>query len=266
MEIVVRTPAILEARGVCMLSSVASAMAKNSAMAGSSSLHQPTFKGLASRYTEWLVDEARTGQLILCDSAGVPCTWSDLIAIGVASDVDAQTNNHWVTIHHLNSWGATHGHHFTTTSENVPWFDERGQLGGTFTGNIDVQEQDGRVKQLRPTSPMLDEHDKPRLQGPTPLTSAQIAECFHGLARNDAEDWKRILANKPTWLLPSNISRGTQGGPGATWNPVLFGAELIRRKEVRKSTIRSRFQTLPLLRSWLEQWEEYEDSYFSTDS
>ena len=262
METTVRTPAILEARGVCMLSTVASAMASSSATAGDMPAHPPTLKTLTSRYIRWLVDQARTGELILCDSTGVPCTWSELTEQNVGKNFETDTSNLWVTLHHLNKWGEANGRHFKTTSKDVAWFDERGQLGGTFNGNIDVHHLDGTTTTITPPLTV----DEPIQRGPTPLTSSEIASCFHGFLNRTDKSWKLLLANKPKWLESSCIGRGTQGGPGATWDPISFGAALINEKDVKVKSVRAKFQTSPRLHEWQEAWMQYETEWLPADT
>ena len=93
--------------------------------------------------------------------------------------------------------------------------------------------------------------------GPTPLTTGDIAYCFAGL-RWDESAWKKPLGDKPKWLLRCVAIPGQQGVSETRWNPVLIGAELVQQGHVKARSVRAKFQTVDLLSPWLDDWKTYE--------
>lgn len=100
--------------------------------------------------------------------------------------------------------------------------------------------------------------------GPLPLTTSDFAFCFDGL-RWDEKRWKKVLGNKPKWLEACLAIPGRRGVAEARWNPVSIGAALVRNGYTKQNSIRARFQTKPLLNSWLDAWKTYEAEYLDTD-
>lgn|GEM_PF-3992982 len=136
-----------------------------------------------------------------------------------------------------------------------------------------------RESKLVPIQKRLDEltEDRKRLRGdfgdlpqavgpitstcvnsPTPLTTSDVAHCFAGLHWPTADAWKKPLGDKPKWLRDCVVIRGSQGRSETRWNPVLIGAALVRNGHAKPNSVRAKFQTVALLRPWLEAWKTYE--------
>ncbi len=100
--------------------------------------------------------------------------------------------------------------------------------------------------------------------GPAPLTTGDIAHCFNGLKWNETE-WKKPLGDKPKWLSDCVAIPGQRGVSETRWNPVLICAELLRQGHVSARTVRAKFQTVALLKPWLEEWKTYEADNLGND-
>jgi hypothetical protein len=100
--------------------------------------------------------------------------------------------------------------------------------------------------------------------GPLPLTTGDIAFCFDGL-HWDEDGWKKPLGDKPKWLEACIVIPGQRGVSAARWNPVLIGAELVKREYAKLNSVRSKFQTKPLLTPWREEWKTYEADNFDKE-
>lgn len=97
-------------------------------------------------------------------------------------------------------------------------------------------------------------------EGPTPLTSGDIAHCFNGLRWSES-GWKKPLGDKPKWLAASVLIPGRRGVNETRWNPVLIAAALVKRKDATPRQVRVKFQTIDLLKPWLDAWKTYEADY-----
>lgn len=95
---------------------------------------------------------------------------------------------------------------------------------------------------------------------PLPLTSSDLASCFDGLHWNEKE-WKKPLGDKPKWLQACVLIHGSRGKSQTHWNPVLIGAALVQQGHAQVRTVRSKFQTVHLLKPWLDSWKTYEADY-----
>ena len=104
---------------------------------------------------------------------------------------------------------------------------------------------------------------EPASDGPAPLTTGNIAYCFDGLHWNESE-WKKPLGDKPKWLSKCVAIPGQQGVSETRWSPVLIGAELVRQGHVKARSMRSKFQTVELLKPWLDEWKTYEADNLDT--
>ena len=102
--------------------------------------------------------------------------------------------------------------------------------------------------------------------GPAPLTTAEMAFCFAGLRRNTEEEWKILIGKGRGWIEKCLVQPGTRGRGGAPklWNPVLIGAALVRDGHAKPNNVRAKFQTVNLLKPWLESWKTYEADNFDT--
>ena len=107
--------------------------------------------------------------------------------------------------------------------------------------------------------------DEPK---PLPLTTLDIAHCFDGLYWNESK-WKTNLGKRgknPGWLGEDSIAiPGKQGGNEIRWNPVRIGAALFAKQGVKPHSIRARFRTNRLLAEWLDEWNNYESQYLTTE-
>jgi hypothetical protein len=92
---------------------------------------------------------------------------------------------------------------------------------------------------------------------PAPLTTGDIAHCFAGLRWSESE-WKKPLGDKPKWLAECVVIPGQQGVSETRWNPVSIGAALVHNGHVLARSVRSRFQTLDMLKPWFDAWKTYE--------
>lgn len=93
--------------------------------------------------------------------------------------------------------------------------------------------------------------------GPAPLTTGDIAHCFDKLRWSESE-WRKPLGDKPKWLSECVAVPGQRGVSETRWNPVLIGAALVQQGHVQSRSVRSKFQTVDLLKPWLDAWNTYE--------
>jgi hypothetical protein len=102
--------------------------------------------------------------------------------------------------------------------------------------------------------------------GPSPLTTADIAFCFAGLRGNTEEEWKILIGKGRGWIEKCLVQPGTRGRGGARklWNPVFIGAALVHNGHAKPNNVRAKFQTINLLKPWLESWKTYEADNFAT--
>ena len=106
------------------------------------------------------------------------------------------------------------------------------------------------------------EHTK---AGPLPLTTGDIAYCFAGLRWPTEERWKKPLGDKPKWLAACVAIPAVRGVSEARWSPVCIGAALVRDGHVKANNVRAKFQTMPLLTPWLDEWKTYEADNFDSN-
>ncbi len=95
---------------------------------------------------------------------------------------------------------------------------------------------------------------------PLPLTTRDMAFAFAGL-RYSEERWKKPLGDQPKWLKSCVAIPGRRAGVATHWNPVLIGGALVHAGHVTARSVRAKFQTLPLLKPWLDEWKTYEAEY-----
>ena len=95
---------------------------------------------------------------------------------------------------------------------------------------------------------------------PAPLTTGDIAHSFDGLRWSESA-WKKPLGDKPKWLSACVTIPGNRGVSETRWNPVLIGGALVEKKYVNARNVRAKFQTVDLLKPWLEAWKTYEAEY-----
>jgi hypothetical protein len=98
---------------------------------------------------------------------------------------------------------------------------------------------------------------------PSPLKTGDIARCFAGLYWLTEKAWKKALGDKPNWLDACLVRPGSRGGTQRHWNPVLIGAALVERCQVKPNSVRAKFQTNLPLQPWIEQWKSYESDNLS---
>lgn len=96
-----------------------------------------------------------------------------------------------------------------------------------------------------------------------PLPTRELAECFDGLEGKDAQQWMKPLGDVPKWLRGAVRTRGSRGVSETLWDPVVFGAALVKRG-AKQESVRARFQTMPPLKPWLDAWKTYEAEYLAT--
>lgn len=101
--------------------------------------------------------------------------------------------------------------------------------------------------------------------GPVPLTTGDIAFCFAGLRWKTESEWKKPLGDKPKWLVACIAIPGAQGVSATRWNPVSIGAALVHNGHVQQHSVRAKFQTMDLLKPWLEEWKTYEADNLATE-
>lgn len=99
---------------------------------------------------------------------------------------------------------------------------------------------------------------KPGKSMPDPLTTGDVAHCFAGLRWTSEEAWKRPLGDKPKWLRSCVVRPGRRGVSETYWNPVLIGAAIVQSGHAKQNSVRARFQTMPQLQPWLDEWKSYE--------
>lgn len=98
---------------------------------------------------------------------------------------------------------------------------------------------------------------------PHSLSTGEVAHCFAGL-RWTEQQWKKPLGDKPKWLHACVVTCGVRGVIETQWDPVCIGAALVRAGHARVNNIRAKFQTVHLLKPWLEAWKTYEADNFDT--
>ena len=118
---------------------------------------------------------------------------------------------------------------------------------------------DSRSVEQVPSGPQ----DEPFNNAPTPLTTGDIAYCFDGLRWSDME-WRKPLGDKPKWLSECVVIPGQRGVSETRWNPVLIGAALLQQGHVSDRNVRAKFQTVDLLKPWLDAWKTYEADNLDT--
>lgn len=98
---------------------------------------------------------------------------------------------------------------------------------------------------------------KPAHDGPLPLTTGNIAFSFDGLHWTE-QQWKKPLGDKPKWLQACIAIPGARGTSETHWYPVLIGAALVQQGHATVRNVRAKFQTVHLLKPWLDIWKTYE--------
>lgn len=106
---------------------------------------------------------------------------------------------------------------------------------------------------------------EPAKAGPRPLTTGDIAFCFAGLHWRTETEWKKPLGDKPKWLAACIVIPGVQGVSETRWSPVCIGAALVRDGHAKANSVRAKFQTMPLLTPWLDEWKTYEADNFDSN-
>ena len=144
MKYEITIPAILG--DVIPLYFVADAMAGAASTAfGTTSSHKPIYDRRLLIHIKYLMDDARTGKLVVCNRAGYQCTVVEIIEAAkksgnlqeshryaVESDLDkAYANCIHSKLHCLNEWGKTRGDEFSIAAESAAWVDERGYMNPT---------------------------------------------------------------------------------------------------------------------------------------
>lgn len=105
---------------------------------------------------------------------------------------------------------------------------------------------------------------EPAKAGPLPLTTGDIAFSFDGLHWTE-QQWKKPLGDKPKWLKGCVAIPGARGAIETRWNPVLVGAALVQQEHATIRNVRAKFQTVHVLRPWLDEWKTYEANNFDTE-
>jgi hypothetical protein len=93
--------------------------------------------------------------------------------------------------------------------------------------------------------------------GPAPLTTNEIANCFAELRGWDVARWKRELGSPDDWLKACQKRKGTRGRGGyeSTWLPVQIAASLVKQDPKTARSLRARFKKQEPLKPWLELFE-----------
>lgn len=91
----------------------------------------------------------------------------------------------------------------------------------------------------------------------SPIPTGHVAHAFARLNGWDEDKWKTHLGSPPKWLQSCIAIPAHKPSP-AHWDPVKIGLALVRKKVPAKS-VRARFQTVHMLKPWLERWDEAED-------
>lgn len=100
------------------------------------------------------------------------------------------------------------------------------------------------------------------VDGPMPLPTSVLANCFAGLVWDTPEKWKKPLGDVPKWIEHCRVGRGLRGKSESTWDPVLLGAALVEKKGVKANSVRAKFQTRAPLKPWFDAWKTYEADNF----
>lgn len=272
MKYEIKSPAIFG--DTCNLQSVAHAMALKRATAAGGKWDEVTFDAMLTQYSTWLRDAAHSGHLITSNSSGIPTSWDALMGEAEPEDVTVACCRAWVNLEHLNAWAHDAGHKFTIQTEGVPWIDHRGVVGGSLneplTFSVDGNTHKVGFKHHKSDQagpPHVDAPDGERLlearnvheqTGQQSLTTTEIAQCFGGLAGWNYGKWKQKLAHMPKWLQKCLVTPGQRGGDQRRWDPLKIGMVLVEREGVKANSVRARFQTVDLLRPWLDDWKDYE--------
>ena len=278
MDYVVKVPAILG--DTCNVQAVSHAMAVKRATAADGEWDPTTYDAMLRQYSTWLRDEARSGQLITCNSSGIPVSWDELMNGKEPEDADDACRLAWVNLTHLNKWATKAGHTFTIDSKGVPWIDHRGVMGGSFVEPLEITiEGSGETLVIKPrmadrpttsdaTAEVLECSQENQLPAqptvPRALKTTEIAECFGTLGHMTKLDYAQLksrLGQKPKWLMPALVTPGQLGVREITWNPVKIGAALINKRNASRRSVRSLFQTKDTLKPWLGEWDMYESNF-----
>ncbi len=113
------------------------------------------------------------------------------------------------------------------------------------------------------SAPVVKADAKVTVDCPTGLSTSDIAYCFSGLQWNET-DWKKNLGKKPKWLASCISVPGAQGEREISWNPILVGGVLVHTSRAKQNSVRAKFQTVPLLRPWLDEWKTFEADNFES--
>ncbi len=272
MEYTIKVPAIQG--DTCNLGSVAEAMAVKRATSAGGEWDEKTFDVVLAAYSIRLKEAACSGQLITCNSLGIPTPWEALMGQREPEDVTLACCLAWVNLDHLNKWARDAGHSFTIQSEGVAWIDHRGVVGGKINEPLtlsldentyllslkhhkaqwpEVLQGDGQDRESTSVN-----QDAYAPTGPKALSTSDIAESFAGLAGRDYPWWKKRLGQMPKWLESCLVTEGSRGGPERRWNPIGIGMSLVMQGKVKSKSVRARFQTHEKLKPWLTEWLEQE--------
>lgn len=90
--------------------------------------------------------------------------------------------------------------------------------------------------------------------GPSPLTTSEIAGSFAGYHGWDSAKWKDNLQSPAPWLKACRDKPGKQGRPitESTWWPVQIAVELDKKHTAIRRNLHARFKSQEPLRPWLE--------------
>ncbi|WP_291981812.1 hypothetical protein [Candidatus Accumulibacter sp. ACC005] len=127
---------------VLPLVAIAEAVARAAATAGDTPFHKPTYQGKFRKLLEWVVSDAREGQLVVTDQDGKPGTfneviqranddgtYSEVLSGPSSTDVDLSMTHAlciYTTLSSLNEWARERGDEFSIS--RVGWIDERGWI------------------------------------------------------------------------------------------------------------------------------------------
>lgn len=67
---------------------------------------------------------------------------------------------------------------------------------------------------------------------------------------------KKLLADKPKWILGACLDRGKKGTREGIWNPVILAIALMDRKYAQKPKLTNAFHTHNFLSHWRDEWIE----------
>lgn len=92
---------------------------------------------------------------------------------------------------------------------------------------------------------------------PPPLTTAQIADAFDGVADATAKRWRKRLGDvgNHQWVLPARAEPGKAPAP-AKWWPISLAELVLKRDAQTHDSLNRKFLHEPALKPWLTGWQE----------